>query len=459
MNLRRHILRRNLLPALLFTGVAALLASPDSWAFAVYGDVLDLTQRDFRVLNNFIGPRANTNQVPDPDFPGALGAELALRKGAAEWGSRPHGSGTTDPTQAVLGSGGSNFDAFFSGLALGPGNSDANIISAVPSAGAAIAQTDIPIGDGWRIRFFEGAVTWCDDPEGALAGISPVDLQGVMTHEFGHALGLDHSTVPGATMGVTTANAGLDLRSIEQDDRDGLAFLYGALDPAKPVIETYEFTPTGALRLVGAGFHPTDNEVWFTPSDPSFPGDGTPVKLLAVPSVAGSAGTRIEVNVPASAGPGDVAVLLPAPGAAALSNVFPFDPQRPPWSPPSPYGSPGTSSVGGPIRINYSGLPSVTAGHFTIGVTGATPTFSIGSAMVVAGTQPGLSVTGFGTLLLSGSVRRVATIPLFLGTGSAEVSLPPGAVIGNRIFYQVWVPDGAAAGGAFCDALEIELVP
>ena len=452
-------LRRNIAPALLLSGVIALVASPDSWAFAVYGDVLDLTQRDYRVLNNFIGPRANTNQVPEPDFPGVLGAELALRKGVAEWGSRPHGSGTTDPTQPVLGSGGSNFDAFFAGQALGPGNRDANIISAVPSAGAAIAQTDIPIGDGWRIRFFEGAVTWCDDPGGALAGTNPVDLQGVMTHEFGHALGLDHSAVPGATMGITTANAGLDLRSIEQDDRDGIAFLYGALDPAKPVIETYEFTATGTLRLEGTGFHPTDNELWFTPSDPAFPGDGTPIKLQGVPSLAGTAGTRIEVAVPAGVGPGDVAVLLPGPGAAALSNVFPFDPQRTPWSPPVSYGAPGTSSLGVPIRIAYSGLPSVTAGRFTIGVTGAAPTLSLSFGLVVAGTQPGLNVTGYGTLLLSGSIRRVATIPLFLGTGNAEVPLPPGAVIGTRYFYQVWVPDSAAAGGAFSDALEVELVP
>ncbi len=452
-------LRRNIAPALLLSGVVGLLATPDSWAFAVYGDVLDLTQRDFRVLTNFTGPRANSNQVPDPDVPGALGAELAIRKAVAEWGSRAHGSGTTDPLQPVLGSGGSNFDAFFTGRALGPGNRDANIISAVPSAGAAIAQTDIPIGDGWRIRFFEGSVTWCDDPGGLLAGTNPVDLQGVMTHEFGHALGLDHSTIPGATMGTVTANAGLDLRSIEPDDRAGLEFLYGALDPAKPVIETYEFTATGTLRLVGSGFHPTDNEVWFTPADPSNPGDGTPIKVTAVPAVAGSAGTRVEVQVPASAGPGDVAVLLPTPGPAALSNVYPFDPQRTPWSPPTTYGAPGVSSQGVPIRIAYSGLPSVTAGQFTIGVTGAAPPQFVGTAMVVAGTQPGLNLTGFGTLLLGGSVRRVATISLFLGAGSAQVSLPPGAVIGSRVFYQVWVQDASTAGGAFSDALEVELVP
>jgi hypothetical protein len=101
----------------------------------------------------------------------------------------------------------------------------------------------------------------------------------------------------------------------------------------------------------------------------------------------------------------------------------------------------------------------VTAGQFTIGVTGAAPPQFVGTAMVVAGTQPGLNVTGFGTLLLGGSVRRVATMSLFLGAGSAQVPLPPGAVIGSRVFYQVWVQDASAAGGAFSDALDVELVP
>jgi len=50
------------------------------------GGQLDLTQRDVRVFNNFVNPEANQNAVPDPSFPGAVGAPLAIWKAIVEWG-------------------------------------------------------------------------------------------------------------------------------------------------------------------------------------------------------------------------------------------------------------------------------------------------------------------------------------------------------------------------------------
>lgn len=61
-----------------------------------------------------------------------------------------------------------------------------------------------------------------------------VDGQAVLTHELGHALGLAHSSVSGATM-QTEAELGYisDLSSLHDDDRQGVCALYpsAAIDP------------------------------------------------------------------------------------------------------------------------------------------------------------------------------------------------------------------------------------
>ena len=166
-------------------GALYLLAPAHTRAFEVFRDVLDLSQRDFRFLNGFTGPFANANLIPDPDFPGALGAELAIRKGVAEWGSEAHGSGLTDPTQDALGSGGSNFDAFYSGRAAIAGGPNGNIISVIPgSAPGVFAFTELPIGDGWRIRFYDQSAEWNDAVSPPLQGDWELAFLAVMTSRY-----------------------------------------------------------------------------------------------------------------------------------------------------------------------------------------------------------------------------------------------------------------------------------
>ncbi|MEM6570908.1 MAG: matrixin family metalloprotease [Planctomycetota bacterium] len=444
-------------PAAVLAATAFLLAPAETRAFDVFGDMLDLTQRDFRILSNFTGPFANTNQIPDPDFPGSLGADLAIRKAVAEWGSRPHGSGLTDPLQHdELGSGRSNFDAFFSGAALVQGGRNGNIVSVLPQSGGAFAITDLPIGDGWRIRFFEGTRSWNDNPFGILMGGNAADIQGVMTHEYGHALGLAHSQVVGATMRNAVVNRGLDLRTIEQDDRDGVQFLYGVLDPSKPVIEDYELLPGGIVRLLGTGFDPTDNEVWFTPADPLVPGDGTPIQAFGVPAVPGSGGTELEVPVPAGATDGSVAVVVPGGTDVSLSNVFPLDLTREPWTPPVLYGTPGTSSTGDSVELEWRGIPSLTAGGVRLRITGGPQS---GFGLIVSGTTRAQVPTGYGTLLVGGQLRRAAVVPIFFGAGEVDAPFDAAVFVGARRMFQGWMPDPGAAGGVFTNAVEVEVVP
>lgn len=438
-------------------GALYLLAPAHTRAFEVFGDVLDLSQRDFRFLNGFTGPFANANQIPDPDFPGALGAELAIRKGVAEWGSEAHGSGLTDPTQDTLGSGGSNFDAFFSGRSAIAGGPNGNIISVIPgSAPGVFAFTELPIGDGWRIRFYDQSAEWNDAVSPPLQGLNALDIQGVMTHEYGHALGLDHSMVPGATMGITTADRGIDLRSIEADDIAGVRFLYGDRSPLKPSVDRYSLA--GAqVTLHGAGFHPSDNEVWLTHAAPTTTVNQTQVIVPGLSSAAG--GTRLTFTLPAGAGPGDIAVRVPGTGPESLSNVQPFDPLAEAWTPPVRYGAAGISSAGTPVRLEWLEVPSVTRGTIHIAVSGGDGGAPGNLGILVTGTSRAAIPTPHGTLLVGGALRRASLISLFLGSGVAELDLAPFPMIGARIQVQAWLPDGGPSGGILSDALELELTP
>lgn len=59
----------------------------------------------------------------------------------------------------------------------------------------------------------------------APTGQSSVDLQAVLTHEYGHYFGLDHTSVAGSTM-VPFISNDISQRTLELDDRAGLSVIY-----------------------------------------------------------------------------------------------------------------------------------------------------------------------------------------------------------------------------------------
>jgi hypothetical protein len=100
-------------------------------------------------------------------------------------------------------------------------------------------------GLAWDMVFFSQTFGndnfWVGHGEPSGVGL---DLLGVATHEFGHALGLDHTNVQAATMAAVIIGRGLPLRTLEEDDRAGAESVYAPLPEAPaPVVEFSAVSP------------------------------------------------------------------------------------------------------------------------------------------------------------------------------------------------------------------------
>ena len=438
-------------------GGAALVLAPLPPAYTTSGEDLAWNLRHFRVHAAFQDPTANDNQTPHPQFPAALGATQAIWKGCVEWGTR-HGDGTGDPSQpGDLGSGGSNLEVFFAGETSGPGGVSSNVHSPISScSGGLVAYTETPISDGWRIRYCENW-TWDDGPGTTVTGI---DLQGIAAHEFGHAIGLGHSTVAGATMGPAPGGSLVALRSIEADDAAGAQAIYGVTSALKPRVQSVQLAG-GVATILGSGFSPTGNVVWFTEDDTAPDDPVPPIQLVNVPSSAG--GTRIDVPLPPAAAPGHVAVRRNSTALDALSNPWPFDPSASCMPQVASYCVSAPNSVGAGALIGQAGSTSVSANDFTLLATGLPPhqpaIFYYGDAAVA---QP----FGNGVRCVGGSTFRLPPVQAS-AVGDAAHALDftqppadagPGAIGGGTLWrFQCWYRDPAAGGAGFnlSDGLEV----
>jgi len=329
------------IPLGISAAAAAFLAFPTAApGYMLLGNSLNTTVRDFRVYNDFLTIE-NQNQTPNTNFPGAVGAPLAIWKAATEWASVLHnGTGAGDPTQPLpdgLGSGGANFDFVWLGEAIAPPDmmpgapADPNdkIVHRVdpnpyPPGVLAVTLPGGMMGNlGWHIECVPDVV-WFDGP-GPIPALDPrYDLQGIVTHELGHAAGQAHDTIqPTATMfpGTTNGPPSATLRSIESDDIAGIRANYGIKSPTKPRILGFQGILAAQQPLVvfGQNFAPTGNEVWFNDGG----ADKNPIKVTNLASTNG--GTQITVIPPCSVKNGDVFVKVgSSTSGSTLSNGMPI---------------------------------------------------------------------------------------------------------------------------------------
>jgi hypothetical protein len=441
-----------LVPPAALTASALVLWLPGALGFNLLGHALAPPQRDFRIFNNFVDPTANDNQAPDAAFPGATGAVLAIWKGCVEWSSTLHGDGSGDPHQPYgLGSGGANFDPSFQGEASGPGMIGDNIHSALAGSSPGIVAFWEGGGSGWRIRYYEDH-DWEDGPDANIGAL--YDLQGVACHEYGHALGLDHSGLFTATMYAVTTLADVTKRSLSSDDVNGVQANYGAADPSKPIV--MGVTLSGAnVTITGSNFDTTGNEVWFTRT--SFTGNGEPLKVTDVPSNGG----LITLVIPGNAASGDVLVKRTSMnGGKSLSNPWPLAVPNPCRTPAS-YCTTTPNSVGSGALISATTTQVIAYGDLVLHVTGA-PQGQFG--VFFYGQNQTNVLVGDGTLCVGAPFYRLGIVQI--GTlGGAQQAVDyaspnqPGGQItpGSTWNFQFWYrdPAGGPVGNNFSDAISI----
>lgn len=423
------------------TGALALLL-PAGEAFSVTGWTLASDATHVRVFNNFLDASANDHTTPHDQFPGAVGAPLAIWKASVEWGTTLHGNGEGDPTQpGDLGSGGSNWSPSWQGAASGVGAIGDNIHSTISSAGlGVIAYTETGNG-GWRIRYNE-AFVWDDDPV-APTGLG-IDLQTIATHEYGHALGLGHTSVSGCVMSAAAVGVGV-MRDLCPDDQAGIQFLYGAAGPAKPSISKVLVDAAGVVTIQGENFAPFANEVWFTKADPAGVG---PVKITGV--VATGGGTEIVVSFPAAAGPGDVLVNTSGASLSGLSNAWPIDTPGGVSCGTTTYGvglgganiatldTVSSPAVGTTMSLDLAGVPSDVPVLVLIGASDASLPLFGGTVLIdpatLISTHPGLASGGLASVDVAiPATPSIAGAAVYAQGGAADPLGPAGFVLTNGL--------------------------
>lgn len=271
----------------------------------------------------------------------ASAALSAVSSSASTWGSGSNfhfsGGGSTSAGTGACGGGTDGLNT------IGWANQSGSVLAVTCSwygAGSpfgAASEFDMQIDPGW---------TW------TVGGSPNIDLQSVVTHEFGHALGLNHSSDPSAVM-YPSYGAGSIRRTLGGDDVAGMVAIYGA--------------PGGA---------PT-NTPTSTPTTPASTATSTPTRT-PTPTTAAPTSTPTTTGLPPTATP----TVASAPPTATSTVPSPTATATPPTAvSPTATPTPGTTpESGAPATATATPIPT--------GAATATPTNSPTRTPTTAPTLP-----------------------------------------------------------------------
>lgn len=252
------------------------------------------------------------------------------------------------------------------------------------------------------------------------------DVQDTATHELGHALGLGHSDVGGATMGPFGSPGSTSARSLHADDQAGVQFLYGAATEGGPVVTAVvpsesELRGGGTVQVTGAGLAGAALEIGDSPAEVLESSDGW---------------IRALVPAGAAVGPATVRVLGAAGAETLLFGAFAYVQN------PATLAVEGIPELGETVRFRVSG-PSG-------GALAIVSDRKAGSAEF-GGVRTGLALTATSRTVADSLFETVARRPRLSVSGEAVVPLTlpekPGLAYRTFLFQALTAPAPGAAPG------------
>jgi hypothetical protein len=187
--------------ALAMVAATAMVVSTDMSAYTANGPTWSQRPVPYAI---------NTTNLDLPES----AVEPAVRAGADVWAAQSSASISLAymgrSSQTTTGNDGLNLMVFRNAS-----NGSAIATTYWWSSGSRIIDADIVFWDA-GFRFFSGST-------GCSGGFY---IEDIAAHEFGHALGLGHSTITGATMYPSVSSCSAGNRTLDADDIAGVQFLY-----------------------------------------------------------------------------------------------------------------------------------------------------------------------------------------------------------------------------------------